>query len=194
MSNTVKETLQKCLNIAEKALEMGYKRAELIWTKDIIFDPRTRVKCQQNTCTHYGQNFMCPPNLLPVEEYIKVNQSFHLALLVQNEEFLEPGKSPQEINSQFNKMSVNNRLNLVTLEQQAFRAGFPFAMSFAGGACKLCSPCKARLGESACCNPEKARPSMEAIGIDIAATCERASFPADFLPNRLLVTGLLYIV
>jgi predicted metal-binding protein len=194
MNSTAKNDLQGCISIEETALAMGYKRAQLIWTEDVIFDPRTRIKCQQNSCTHYGQNFMCPPNLPSIEQYLQVNQRFHLALLVQNEQQLEDGLSPQQIDDQFKTMSVQNMKNLVHLEQSAFRLGFVFALSAAGGACKLCTPCKARLGESVCCQPQIARPSMEAIGIDISETCRRAGFPADFLPNRLLVTGLLYIV
>ncbi|GEM_PF-565539 len=194
MTQSTQEALQGCLTLADAAVQMGYRRAHLIWTQDVVFDSRTRMKCLQNTCTHYGQNFMCPPRLPAVEEYREVCGKFRIALLVQDESDLPAGLTADLIDQRFKTMSCQNLKHLSRLEQQAFRLGFPFAFSAGGGACKLCDPCKARLGEAHCAHPELARPSMEAIGIDIGATCHWAGFPSDFLPHRLLLTSLLYII
>ena len=194
MPQTTHLALKACLSLEEAAQQMGYTRSQLIWTEQVVFDPRTLIKCQQNTCTHYGQNFMCPPNLPRFEQYLEMNRQFRIALLIQQETTLTAGLSSEEIDQQFKALSTANLKNVVKLEETAFRLGFLFAQSLAGGACKLCSPCKARLGEKNCCQPQNARPSMEAIGIDVTSTCERAGFPADFKPTRLLVTGMIYIV
>lgn len=194
MTQTTQDALQGCLALAASALQSGYRRAHLVWTRDVVFDSRTRFKCLQNTCTHYGQNFMCPPNLPSVEAYRDACGSFRIGLLVQDELNVLPGLSPEKIDQEFKIMSCRNLKHLSQLEQQAFRLGFPFAFSAGGGACKLCDPCQAKLGADRCAHPDIARPSMEAIGIDVAATCDRAGLPSDFRPERLLVTGLLFII
>jgi len=194
MTQTTQNDLQGCLALAASALQSGYRRAQLVWVRDVVFDPRTRIKCLQNTCTHYGRHFMCPPNLPGIEAYQDACDRFRIGLLVQDEINVLPGLSPAEIDQQFKIMSCRNLRHLAHLEQQAFRLGFSFTFSAGGGACKLCDPCQATLGADRCAHPDIARPSMEAIGIDVAATCDRAGLPSDFRPERLLVTGLLFII
>jgi len=50
------------------------------------------------------------------------------------------------------------------LEREIFLAGFYKALSFGCGPCGLCKTCEI---ENGCRYPEKARPSMEAAGIDV---------------------------
>jgi predicted metal-binding protein len=79
------------------------------------------------------------------------------------------------------------------LEGEAFKMGYRFAAAFAGGDCVLCDVCAGATGE-ACKHPFEARPSMEAVGIDVIATAEAAGLvvemPADEHPRW---TGLLLI-
>lgn len=192
MEYTVSDLLKNCLALEEKAAT-EYTRAKLIWAKDVIYDYRSRMKCSLNTCGHYGNNFMCPPKLEDVSFYRRMNESYRLAILVQDQEDWHSPHYDEAMEKKFKEMSVTSLKKLVKLENSAFGCGLPYALASAGGNCKLCDPCKARLGEPACAHPDLARPSMEAMGIDIAATCSRAGLPADFLPGRLLVTGLLYL-
>jgi predicted metal-binding protein len=79
------------------------------------------------------------------------------------------------------------------LEAEAYRMGYRFAAAFAGGDCVLCDVCAGATGE-ACRRPGEARPSMEAVGIDVIATAEAAGLslqvPAGDTPRW---TGLLLI-
>jgi len=79
------------------------------------------------------------------------------------------------------------------LEAQAFKMGHRFAAAFAGGDCVLCAVC-AGVDGWPCEHPYEARPSMEAVGIDVVATAEAAGLtvelPAAEHPCR---TGLLPI-
>jgi predicted metal-binding protein len=79
------------------------------------------------------------------------------------------------------------------LEAEAFKMGYRFAAAFAGGDCVLCDVCAGATGQS-CNHPFEARPSMEAVGIDVVATAEAAGLaiemPADEHPRW---TGLLLI-
>jgi predicted metal-binding protein len=79
------------------------------------------------------------------------------------------------------------------LEAEAFKMGYRFAAAFAGGDCVLCDVCAGVNGQP-CNHPFEARPSMEAVGIDVVATAEAAGLtielPADEHPRW---TGLLLI-
>jgi len=82
---------------------------------------------------------------------------------------------------------------MTALEAEAFKMGYRFAAAFAGGDCVLCDVCVGATGEP-CKHPFEARPSMEAVGIDVVATAEAAGLvvelPADEHPRW---TGLLLI-
>ena len=192
MEYTVTNQLTGCLRLAEKADE-SYSRVRLIWAENVIFDMRSRIKCSLGTCRQYGNNFMCPPALQGIETYREMNGRYKLALLVQEEEAWAGTSYDAAMEKRFKALSTDNMRKLVALEKDAFSMGFPYALAAAGGSCKVCDPCKARLGEKACVHPELARPSMEAMGIDIHATCRHAGLPADFQPGRLLITGMLYL-
>jgi predicted metal-binding protein len=90
--------------------------------------------------------------------------------------------------------SQNEFARLMTaLEAEAFKMGYRFAAAFAGGDCVLCDVCAGANGQP-CNHPFEARPSMEAVGIDVVATAAAAGLaielPADEHPRW---TGLLLI-
>jgi len=92
------------------------------------------------------------------------------------------------------RASQNDFARLMTaLEAEAFKMGYRFAAAFAGGDCVLCDVCAGADGQP-CNHPFEARPSMEAVGIDVIATAEAAGLaielPADEHPRW---TGLLLI-
>jgi predicted metal-binding protein len=82
---------------------------------------------------------------------------------------------------------------MTSLEAEAFKMGYRFAAAFAGGDCVLCDVCAGAAGE-ACKHPFEARPSMEAVGIDVVATAEAAGLTVE-LPaaEHPRWTGLLLI-
>ena len=67
------------------------------------------------------------------------------------------------------------------LEREALSLGYVFAAAFGGGECRLCEACVAAdTGTSTtapCRRPFQARPSMEAVGIDVLATAAAAGLP-----------------
>ena len=90
--------------------------------------------------------------------------------------------------------SQNEFARLMTaLESAAFKMGYRFATAFAGGDCVLCDVCVGKDGE-ACRHPFEARPSMEAVGIDVVATAEAAGLAIEMpAAERPCWTGLLLI-
>jgi predicted metal-binding protein len=90
--------------------------------------------------------------------------------------------------------SQNEFARLMTaLESAAFKMGYRFATAFAGGDCVLCDVCVGKDGE-ACRHPFEARPSMEAVGIDVVATAEAAGLAIEMpAADKPCWTGLLLI-
>jgi predicted metal-binding protein len=90
--------------------------------------------------------------------------------------------------------SQNEFARLMTaLESAAFKMGYRFATAFAGGDCVLCDVCVGKDGE-ACRHPFEARPSMEAVGIDVVATADAAGLAIEMpAADRPCWTGLLLI-
>jgi len=82
---------------------------------------------------------------------------------------------------------------MTALEAEAFKMGYRFAAAFAGGDCVLCDVCAGVDGQP-CKHPFEARPSMEAVGIDVVATAEAAGLTVE-LPaaEHPRWTGLLLI-
>jgi len=79
------------------------------------------------------------------------------------------------------------------LEREAFKLGYRFAAAFAGGDCVLCPVCEG-VDDGVCRHPFEARPSMEAVGIDVVATARAAGLDVE-LPavDRAAWTGMLLI-
>jgi predicted metal-binding protein len=79
-------------------------------------------------------------------------------------------------------------------EKKAFEKGFHFATGLIGGCCRLCEECVAVQSGQPCRFPFKARPSMEAMGIDVIATTEKADLAMSFpIVDRVTWTGVVFI-
>jgi predicted metal-binding protein len=65
------------------------------------------------------------------------------------------------------------------LEREIFLRGAWKAFALGAGPCYFCRACP--VDEASCRHPEKARPAMEACGIDVFTTVRKAGFPAEVL-------------
>ena len=80
------------------------------------------------------------------------------------------------------------------IETTAFKNGYYLAAGFIGGECNLCRECVSPKSAKPCRHPFEARPSMEAMGIDVIRTCRKAGMPVS-LSSREKVrwTGLVLL-
>lgn len=67
----------------------------------------------------------------------------------------------------------------VTIEREAFLDGWYKALALGSGPCRLCGRCALESGKRACRHPDKARPSMEACGIDVYRTARNNVYPIE---------------
>jgi len=144
-----------------KALEMGAESAKTVSVQDLVFDPRTILKCMYG-CEDWGKSWSCPsaPKALMPWEAEKVLRRYSHGMLVHTHD----AKKLQEITYQ--------------IEMEAFYYGHHFA--FALAECYLCETC---VFPEPCKFPAKARPSMQALGIDVYATVKKLGLPIKILKS-----------
>jgi predicted metal-binding protein len=66
------------------------------------------------------------------------------------------------------------------VEALCFAAGYRFAAGLLGGTCCICKKCVGISSGLPCRHPLKARPAMEAMGIDVVATVQKAGLFLSF--------------
>ncbi|HWQ61928.1 MAG TPA: DUF2284 domain-containing protein [Negativicutes bacterium] len=188
MAKTI-QVIKNVLSLSEAALGRGCDAAEPILARAVVVDPRVRLKCRLNVCEQYGRNLMCPPQVWDVSETAAVLARYTFALLVQ----ITRKAGPDEYRAVFDREKAAMNGIIVGLEQEAFRHGFSLALGLGCGHCQLCPVCAGEDGVAACRRPAQARPSLEAVGIDVDKTCEAAGLPAGFIRGQVTLTGLLLI-
>ena len=144
------------------ALEMGASHAVALRASEIVLDPRTYLKCMYG-CKDWGKNWTCPsaPGALKPWDFRAIIKHYRSAVLVHTAD----KKLSQKIS--------------YALERRAFVDGFYFAFSMSD-----CSLCEQRAHPEPCLLPKQARPSMQALGIDVYATARRQGLPLSTLKDE----------
>ena len=149
---------EKYQALIEKAVELGATQAKLIDTQNIVFDPRSYLKCRFG-CNRWGKFWTCPPHLdISPEMFMEAFEQYKQAIIIKT---TDP-KMGQ-------KVAVN-------IEQEAMLThGCSFAFAMA-----LCVQCDECAYPDPCLFPHLARPSMDAYGVDIGKTLEPLGFKVEF--------------
>jgi predicted metal-binding protein len=180
----VPEKITKAIEeLAELAIKKG---AEKEWIKYISADKVevpgswVRWKCQFG-CSNYGNSLCCAPFVPPPEETKKLIAQYQHGMLVGFKGTTE------------NMLKHHGKMNktLYKLEKAAFFKGFVKVVAFAAGTCLLCKKCIIQedsmkgipLGTARryCRHKNKARPSLEAVGIDVFTTVHNAGLELEVI-------------
>ena len=159
----------------------------------VEFDPawlrpeeRIRALCYENKCGCYNNNYMCPPYIGTLKEIKSKLDGFERGLLFQYSAEVDvrndlPGlmKTKQDFQEK-----------ILQLEEVIRKENIESFWGMMGGSCGLCLPCKASTGES-CPYPEKARTSLESIGIDVLAFLEKFGLDNRFQTDKITWTGCI---
>ena len=162
-----KEDLKKYCNMV---LEKGATTVKIIHPDTVVTAPWVRLKCQFG-CDGYGYSYCCPPHTPTAEETRKILDSYQRALLFHIEKSLTPGRD---------KQLKKYRQSLIDLEGEIFKDGYYKAFVFLAGPCDSCKEC-GMLTKEPCNNRYRARPSMEACGIDVFQTARNNGFHIETL-------------
>ena len=145
----------------ERACELGAQEARVIDAASIVTAAWVRLKCQFG-CDGYNESHCCPPHTPTPLETQAVIDCYRRALLIH-----------------CTKLGGPTRI-VIELEREIFLAGFYKAFCLGSGPCRLCRQCH----PEACIHREKARPSMEACGIDVYATARANGYPLEVVRDR----------
>ncbi|MHB1125742.1 MAG: DUF2284 domain-containing protein [Bacillota bacterium] len=183
--------LEQAENIA---MAEGVSAARLIVTGEIIVDERVRLKCLVPRCPEYDRNLMCPPALPAVEEFRRILQLYQWALLLQVKgPTAAEGFGPSKDAAYNYAGHLHHLVNI--LERKFMGMDFPLAAGLIGGACRLCEECVGHMSGKPCRHPLQARPSMEAMGINVVATAEKAGLKIAPFPiaNEVVWIGIILL-
>jgi len=155
----------------QKALELGASQAEVIPAQWVQVDERVRLKCLVPRCYNYGQCVYCPP-YTPEPEFMRQAFSrFQWAVLFRNNVVpIEDFTDITRYQSQATKHGKKATETVAKIEIMAFADGYYLAVGFSTGSCRdsLCGGMLCQVLDSGRCRfPSRARPSMEAVGIDV---------------------------
>jgi len=140
--------------------QSGVRHARVIAPSDVETADWVRLKCQFG-CGYYGQCLVCPPFSPPPEKTRSVLNAYRRAILIH----CEPEADVKEI--------------VADLERNIFLRGAWKAFGLGAGPCYFCRKCPVQEGQ--CRHPERARPSMEACGIDVFSLVRKAGLPLEVL-------------
>jgi predicted metal-binding protein len=142
------ENIRSNQELIQEAIRLGCTKAKVIFTKTISMANWMKLQCQYG-CSHYGSLLTCPPYTPDAEEMSEVLIEYDKALLIN--------ASPE----------TNVREIVVQLEERLKEKGFSKAFALSAKPCDLCDPCTIATN---CQFPEKARPTLQACGIDVNET------------------------
>lgn len=148
--------------VAEKALEWGARDARIISPENVYTAEWVRMKCRYG-CGGYGRRLTCPPHSPEPQRTRRMLDGYLTAVLVH------AGRE------------LNMRELITKLEREAFLAGYHKAFGYASGPCQLCEQCPT---DGLCRDPRRARPAMEACGINVFRTAREAGLPIRVVKNR----------
>lgn len=199
--------------LCKRARELGATHVASFNAAEVVVDERVRLKCQVPVCDDYGLNLMCPPNMMGIQEFREMLAKYKWAILIQIQARI-PDSMVKEIrraedvaalykNAKFMdcyrksfdpaKLQLHRIVHKV--EALAFSLGYRFATGFIGGSCKLCTECVRSINsQESCRHPFRARPPMEAVGIDVFKTAENAGLPFDVPPKSKTVWNGLVLI
>jgi predicted metal-binding protein len=137
----------------------------------IIVSQWVRMKCIFG-CPEYGRTASCPPHVPPVDECRLFFQDYIAAAVFHFQ------KSVEKPEDRFPWTKTVNR-KLLEVEREVFLLGYEKAFLLFLDSCNLCPECAP--SRDACKLPHLARPTPEALAVDVYATVRRLDYPIQVL-------------
>lgn len=157
--------------IEKKILKHGFKDFKWIDPKKFVVSQWVRMKCLFG-CDEYGNTATCPPNLPSVVECEKFFREYKEAVVFH---FEKKVAKPEDRFVWTRKVN----LKLLKLEQEIFLAGFEKAFLLFLDSCNICSDCPGI--KEKCKEPKLARPTPEAMCVDVYSTVRQLDYPVQVL-------------
>lgn len=148
---------------------------------DIELREEVRAMCAADRCQRYGKNWMCPPHIGGLPEWRERIDQYSHGILIQRTCQLEDSFD-------YEAMEEGQRI-LKGLFNDFVGEGArpPGMLLLTCGSCTLCTSCGCP--DTPCRFPDRAYPSLEAIGILVTDLCKSAGLPYYYGENTLTWSG-----
>ena len=146
------------------------------WIKpqeDVVVAQWVRMKCTFG-CPDYGRNASCPPSVPSVAECRDFFDEYTTGAVFHFEKAMEKPEDRHAWTREVNRA-------LLEVEREVFLAGYEKAFLLFMDSCYLCSDCTGVRGE--CKNPQSARPTPEAMAVDVFSTVRQHGYPIEVLAD-----------
>jgi predicted metal-binding protein len=162
----------------EKTIQEIFRTKEitdfkLIDPKSILVAQWVRMKCMFG-CPDYGKGASCPPNVPSISECRQFFDEYGLAAVLRFEKKFDNPDDRHDWTKGIN-------LKLLEIEKQVFLSGYVKAFLLFVSSCELCEECTAI--RSDCKHPKRARPTPEAMGVDVFTTVREIGYPIEVLKD-----------
>lgn len=170
-------------------LKKVHSDLKLVSSEDVAVASWVRLKCRYG-CKAYGKHLGCPPYSPTPEETRKVLEEYRIGVIARFEADPDREVSPRHLHHHLWDSINTVHETIFQLERCAFLSGYYKAFGFNALPCTFCATCipeeKEEMDPFAvrnCRFKEKVRPSMEACGIDVFGTLERAGYDLSVLDS-----------
>lgn len=151
----------------------GYRDYKWIDPSTIQVAQWVRMKCIFG-CGDYGRNACCPPNVPTIAECERFFREYQMGVIFHFEKKLD---KPEDRHAWSKKLNMG----LYRLEREVFLSDCRKAFILGFDTCQICKECSDN--RTQCKEPRLARPSPEALGIDVYATVRQYDYPIQVLSD-----------
>ncbi len=201
---TLRDDLERYCQLAR---ELGASDVAIIPANQVTVDERVRLKCLVPRCLRAGETPNCPPYAPDLDLVRRALSRFSWAVLLKCDvapiEKYDPRKAANRQERRHTLSFHQKSAEIVcAIESQAYHDGYHLAMGFGGGSCKdyLCQGLVCQFLDSGRCRfPHRARPAMEAVGIDVIDVINKVGWDAYPLVDDLslvpcaITVGIVFI-
>lgn len=162
------------------AKNLGATHAKIIKTSTIVTAAWVYWKCKFG-CPYLNSSLCCPPNTPTYRETRELLDCFEDAMLIQV--IIDPN----------DEKPVNLTDVVTSIERDLFLNGYYKVFSMGAGCCQYCGD---NCSHTECRQPAKARPLIEACGIDVYSTVRNNGLTIDVLhdySDKITLCGLILI-
>jgi predicted metal-binding protein len=163
---TMNNIILSLKKLKTKAKDLGASDVKIISTTVIPVEDEIIELCKEPLCASYGNSIYCPPHAMKPQRFRELLTKYEDAVIFKIDASSKILLSKKRFD-EFRKIyEIATRLESFAMED-----GFSESEGFAAGSCKpvFCPEyqCQAIIDGKTCRYPDKARPSMEAVGINV---------------------------
>lgn len=174
------------MKVEEFTREIGLEACLEFDPGNLVPEERIRDFCLENKCGSYNSNYMCPPYIGSLAEIRDKLKEYSHGVLLQYTKSLDVSEDRAGVMQ--TKTDFHNKI--LKMEEFFREKGVNQIWGLIGGNCGLCDTCRVNMDEP-CQYPDRARMSLEAIGIDVIKLLDKFGLDSEFHPDRITWTGCI---